>query len=239
MSKYEHLGCKITWNVGNESDAKVKAALIEMIRAERPIAVHLVEVWDRRKMLLGVCEATGYRPVFPGGTAGHCAMLLSPLTSTSSWGTGLLSERTWVGRKVAGAHDHGMARKNEMVYARYTHKGIKYVDTVVHLVPSHQVHKACNVAKRQVYVLTLWWRLRRRVAHLSGDFNETLTHPCDSLAPLERIAHPFTGKTHGDRAIDYWWTLKRQMKRLRYRITVLNGYPSDHRPLRLDIWRVS
>lgn len=235
---YRHLGCKITWNVGNMSNSRLLLELMRIITDHRPVALHLQEVFDRQEVLEEVARRTGYTLVAPKGGAAHCSSLLSPeATEVGGAKTMLLSERTWVGRRVAGARKSGFARKNDAVFVRYTWRKERWIDNNVHLVPSHHIAAACKVAKRQVRVLNLWFRTRFRIVHVVGDLNETINEPCDSLAPMERGTGWYTGRTHGKRGIDYIFWLKRQTKRLVYVGEVLLGFSSDHNPVKVDIYR--
>jgi hypothetical protein len=237
MKGYVHLGCSITYNVGNPSDDKVESDLMTLIRAHRPLLLHLQETWDRKGVIRRVAERTGYVALIPEGSAAHCITLVHPEVIVDGWGTMRLSERTWVGRKVAGARRHGMARKNDAVWVRYRHAGTKFIDANVHLVPSHSVDLACRLAKLQAGILTAWLWTRRRIASVTGDVNETINAGCDSMGPLEKIGEVYTAPSHGTRAIDWWIMLKRQTKRFNYIVEALTGYNSDHRPVKKDIYR--
>jgi endonuclease/exonuclease/phosphatase family metal-dependent hydrolase len=146
-----------------------------------------------------------------------------------------------VSKLVAGAHDDGMHRANSMNWVKYRYKGQKYVDAVVHIVPSHKVRLAAALARVQIGVLATWLGVRRRFAAVSGDFNETLRDRWKVLGALSLIATGFSdpGGTFGDRDIDHWWFLKRQLKsrKVTVQAEALHGYHSDHRPLLVRIRR--
>lgn len=242
-------GKKISYNPGGtfggkNSDRQLADDLIRMIREHAPIIITLQEVWDRKRALQWVAEATGYQLVQPKGAAGHNAALVHPDAKlVGLLGTLLLTARRFVGRKVAGAQKHGMARKNELVFVRYDYGGRKWIDAIIHAVPSHRIRRARIVARIQYARAWAWLIRRMRLAMLSGDLNQKkgsrwgLMRIFDNGLAWSLTGKPVKGKHSG---IDYWIGLHRQLRAagLEVRVTSLEGYAGDHPPQLLEIFEV-
>ena len=239
---------KITYNPGGtfggkNSDRQLADDLIRMIELYAPLIITLQEVWDRKKALHLVYLATGYQLVQPKGGAGHNAALVHPDAKlVGPVHTLLLSLRRFVGFKVAGARKSGHARKNELVYVRYNALGLKWIDAIFHAMPSHHVLRARIVARLQFARVWAWLISRKRLASISGDFNEREHSPWKLMRVFNNgLVRSLTGeKVEGKHSkIDYWIMLERQLKKHRLEIEVesLTGYAGDHAPVLLRIYR--
>jgi hypothetical protein len=228
----------IDWNVGNKSDKLLLAALLDMVEKFSPAGFALQEVADRGVLLTKFCELTGY--VLTRLTKGPHSKSVAVLTRSDIPINGepdafQMTERTWVGQKVAGSKDDGMTAPKWTVYVPVTFWNLDWEIASTHLTPSHQVALVRSLVVKQVAQIALWMSTRRKkIVALGGDFNETLDSRFGLLAPLKLFAVPFTGPSHKDsRAIDIWWLLRRKLRR--YNITVvvdiLEEYDeSDHKP---------
>jgi endonuclease/exonuclease/phosphatase family metal-dependent hydrolase len=231
----------ITWNVGSRSDEVLLKALLTLVRLFNPVAFALQEVGDRASLLQRFAGESGYFLVRldKGAHSQSVAVMIRPDVLTDTLGILRLSRRTFVGRRVAGSRDDGWTKPKWLVWAGVDFWDFGWIVASTHLTPSHQVRLVRILVRLQVAAIGLWMRTRRRTVLLGGDFNETPRSKWNLLAPLKLLATYFTGKTFGDRPIDYWWVVMARLKRRGITVDreVLDDYPSDHRPLMITLSR--
>lgn len=231
----------ISWNVGNKSDALLLRFLLVLWRMYKPAAFVLQEVADRTAVLKQFAEESGYvlTQLAKKEHASSVVVLSRGDIPVGKTGGFRMTVRTFVGRRVAGSKDDGLTAPKWTTWAWLDFWGLQWVVASTHLTPSHQVAAVRVLVRLQVAAIALWMRTRRRIVLIGGDFNETVGSRYNLLAPLKRLASPFTAPSHGSRPIDIWWVVLKQLEKagITVEVEALDPGPSDHNPMLLTLSR--
>jgi lysozyme len=203
-------------------------AAFDRLAALRPVATGICEAGGYRKELRHV---DGYQVIQPHGAAGKCALLIRADVKVHDHGTIKLHGRKFVGRDVPGARHTGITSARYIVWALITDPEtgqLRYV-AVWHPVPGQSHSKRARaLLAAEGRVAATWLAKLPHPADLMGDCNGQPDLPL--FAPLRKVAsHAFAPSRHGD-AIDGHWITDGTAD-----ATALDGYPSDHKPVRADI----
>jgi endonuclease/exonuclease/phosphatase family metal-dependent hydrolase len=223
----------VTYNVGDPSDAKVRADLARLAD-RRPEVIGLQEVADRDGLLRRVAPRLGYRVYQPsaGEASRHNAILVRKDVKLIGHNILQISDRTYVGHHTAGARKTGYTAAKYISLVRVQVDGRAWVVGNVHLVPSAARKgntRTRALHHRQTVRSAEWFTNRALEPVLVGDFNAEADSTL--LAPLRKVAKASSEDSHGHRAIDIVWTAKDA----RTTTKALRGYSSDHRPVEVTI----
>lgn len=221
-----------TYNVGNASDARVRADLLRLAATRVPV-IGLQEVGDRRDVIHGIPGYQTFQAPAGHGARAHVALLVRADLPASGFEVHRISRRTWVGHHVAGARRTGFAEAKYV--ASVDAAGRRY--GVTHFVPSSMVpgnHLARRLYREQACHAAAWMRLHPG-AVLLGDFNAGpggVWYP--PLRPLRRVARGYAaGRSHGFPRDIAWVSRHVAHRRREFHARSLSGFSSDHPPVEL------
>ena len=226
----------VTYNVGDAGG--LKGDLKNLIDAEqRPAVIGLQEVADRVDILREVADETDYRLVLEadGESRRHNAILVRANMTLLDHGLREISPRTRVHEDTPGTGGTGWVPPKYVNWARVRGAGFEWVVGVVHLVPSASLYQSNEALHRlEVGNVRDWFESRVAEPIVMGDFN---AEPDSSLMnQLRGVAKPFSARTfpapNPTRSIDHVWAKRNATGS---EIAALNGYGSDHRPLRVRV----
>jgi len=222
------------YNAGNRSDRRLKRDLKRLLK-RGPIALMLCEVHDRRHVLAWAAHKFDYDLIqFPGPALGHCALLVRKDAEAHNERTIKISERTYVGREVAGAGDTGYTAEKHIVAADIygPHDDFEVTVAAVHFVPSaSKVPAASRLLEIQADACARWLRRQPLPTDLAGDCNgQPERH---EFAELRKAATPVAAPSRKGAAIDIHWITQGVGSAIG-----LDGFSSDHKPVEARIhWR--
>lgn len=217
----------IQYNVGNAKDKRVRQDVINLAKLN-PLVITLNEIHDRQAQ---VHDVPGYRTLVNGSqqASDHIGLLVRDDVRYVEPNLDQISSEADVERIVAGARKDGKVAPKYIWSVRLPEYDIRV--GVTHLTPSTSkpgAVKARAVYRKQVAGCAGWLARRPEHRYLLGDFNGDPHYHL--LHPLLRMSRPHSAATHGMRHIDIAWMPKPVSPVF---TAALNGYSSDHRPLRV------